>query len=75
VADFTYVPTGTGADHHRGSDHALAALLGTGTRHPQGAAGPDLTERLDLHRLPLRDEPVGDAALIENLDRARVQTA
>jgi hypothetical protein len=29
----------------------------------------------DLHRLPLRQEPIGDSALIENLDRARVQTA
>jgi len=26
-------------------------------------------------RRPLRDEPVGDATLIEYLDRARVQTA
>jgi len=26
-------------------------------------------------RLSLRDEPIGDSALIENLDRARVQTA
>jgi len=35
----------------------------------------DPGERLDLHRLPLREEPIGDAALIEHLDRARVQTA
>ena len=35
----------------------------------------DPGERLDLHRLPLREEPIGDAALIEHLDGARVQTA
>ena len=29
----------------------------------------------DLMRLSLREEPIGDAALIEDLDRARVQTA
>jgi hypothetical protein len=28
----------------------------------------------DLSRLALREEAVGDAALVENLDRARVQT-
>jgi hypothetical protein len=35
----------------------------------------DSTEPLDLHRLPLLEKPVGDAALIEHLDGARVQTA
>ena len=29
----------------------------------------------DLHRLPLRKEPIGDAPLIQNLDGACVQTA
>jgi hypothetical protein len=28
----------------------------------------DLSKRLDLHRLPLREEPLGDAALIKHLD-------
>jgi hypothetical protein len=32
-------------------------------------------EPRDLSHLPLREEPIGDAALIEHLDRARVQTA
>ena len=27
-------------------------------------------ERRDLHHLPLREEPIGDSALIENLDGA-----
>ena len=36
---------------------------------------PDPGERRDLHHLPLREEPIGDATLIEHLDRARVQTA
>ena len=35
----------------------------------------DPGEACDLHRLPLGEEPVGDAALIEHLDGARVQTA
>ena len=29
----------------------------------------------DLGHLPLREEPIGDAALVEDLDRARVQAA
>ena len=36
----------------------------------QGGPG----ERSDLHRLPLREEPIDDSTLIEDLDRARVQT-
>jgi hypothetical protein len=32
-------------------------------------------EARDLSLLPLRDEALGDAALIEHLDRARMQTA
>ena len=35
----------------------------------------DPGERLDLHRLPLVQEPISDAALVEHLDGARVQTA
>jgi hypothetical protein len=35
----------------------------------------DHCEACDLRRLSLREEPIGDAALIENLDRACVQTA
>jgi hypothetical protein len=35
----------------------------------------DPGEPLDLHRLALGEEPVRDAALIEHLDGARVQTA
>jgi hypothetical protein len=35
----------------------------------------DPGEALDLHRFPLREEPISDATLIEHLDRARVQTA
>jgi hypothetical protein len=30
----------------------------------------DPGEALDLHRLPLREEPIGDAPLIEHLDGA-----
>ena len=32
-------------------------------------------ESLDLHRLPRLEKPIGDTALIEHLDGARVQTA
>ena len=32
-------------------------------------------ESLNLHHLPLLEKPVGDAALIEHFDGARVQTA
>ena len=32
-------------------------------------------EARDLHDLPLREEAIRDATLIEHLDRARVQTA
>ena len=35
----------------------------------------DSAESLDLHRLPLSEKPIRDAALIEHLDGARVQTA
>src|SRR6185295_9269602 len=35
----------------------------------------DQGEPSDLRRLSLREEPIGDAALIEDLDGARVQTA
>ena len=35
----------------------------------------DAGELPDLDHLPLREEPIGDAALIEDLDGARVQTA
>src|SRR4051812_30325375 len=31
-------------------------------------------EARDMRRFSLREEPIGDAALIENFDRARVQT-
>ena len=34
----------------------------------------DPCERLDLHRLPFCEEPIGDAALIEHLDAAGVKT-
>jgi hypothetical protein len=37
----------------------------------QGGAG----EGRDLRHLPLRQEPIGDTALVEHLDRARLQTA
>jgi hypothetical protein len=36
---------------------------------------PDHREAGDLHHLALREEAIGDAALIEHLDRARMQTA
>ncbi len=36
---------------------------------------PDAGEPLHLHDLPRRQEPVGDAPLVEHLDGARVQTA
>jgi hypothetical protein len=36
---------------------------------------PDHVEADDLHRLSLREEPIGDSALIENLDGARMQAA
>ena len=35
----------------------------------------DAGEARDLRRLALREEPIGDAALVEHLDRARVQAA
>ena len=35
----------------------------------------DPGEARDLRHLPFREEPIGDAALIEHLDGARVQTA
>jgi hypothetical protein len=35
----------------------------------------DVREPGDLHRRALREEPVGDAALVEHLDGARVQPA
>ena len=35
----------------------------------------DPGEALDLHRLAFREEPIGTSTLIENLDRARMQTA
>ena len=35
----------------------------------------DQGEPPDLRRLSLREEPIGDAALVEDLDGARVQTA
>jgi hypothetical protein len=34
----------------------------------------DPGEPLDLRRLPLVEEPLGDAALVEHLDRAGVET-
>ena len=36
---------------------------------------PDPGETLNLHRLPRREEAIGDAALVEDLDGARVQAA
>ena len=49
---------------------------------PVGVAGgeagevePGAAERGDLGHLPLRQEPLGDPALVEHLDRARVQAA
>jgi hypothetical protein len=39
--------------------------------HVQGNPG----ESRDLHRLPLRQEPISDSTLLEDLDGARVQTA
>jgi hypothetical protein len=61
-----------------GGQHALDVLL------PQSEAvvvaggevadvQPGPGEALDLHRLPRREEPIGDPALVEHLDRARVQ--
>ena len=51
-------------------------------REPVVVAGGKVTdvqrdpgERLDLHRLPLREEPIGNTTLIEHLDGARVQAA
>ena len=51
-------------------------------RKPVGVAGGEVAdvqrdsgERRDLRHLPLRKEPIGDAALIEHLDGARMQTA
>ena len=35
----------------------------------------DAAEARDLRHLPLREEPIGNSALIEDLDGARVQTA
>src|SRR5918997_359528 len=35
----------------------------------------DVVEADDLHRLTSREEPIGDATLIEHLDRARVEAA
>ena len=65
--------------HPAGQDLLEAVLQ---QREPVGMAGgkvadvqPDPGEPRDLSRRPLREEPVGDAALIEDLDGARVQTA
>jgi len=63
-----------------GSQQALGLNLREG--EPVVVAGGEITdvqgdstEPLDLHRIPLLEKPVGDAALIERLDGARVQTA
>ena len=51
-------------------------------REPVGVAGREVADvQLDageaggLRDLPLREEPIGDPALVEHLDRARVQAA
>jgi len=50
----------------------VAILEGVGA---SSASAPVSYPAVILHRLPLREEPIGDAALIELLDGARVQTA
>lgn len=39
-----------GADHHLGSDHAVLALPGTSTWHPQGAASTQAGDQLAFQR-------------------------
>ena len=63
-----------------GSQQALGLNLREG--EPVVVAGWEITdvqadsaESLDLHRLPRLEKPIGDAALIEHFDGARVQTA
>ena len=63
-----------------GSQQALGLNLREG--EPVVVAGWEITdvqadsaESLDLHRLPLLEKPIGDAALIEHFNGARVQTA
>src|SRR5213080_2909301 len=63
-----------------GGQYALEVALPQ--RQPVVVAGGEVAdiqgdpgERLYLHRLPLREETIGDAALIEHLDGARMQTA
>jgi hypothetical protein len=63
-----------GAGHHNPVSHDWReAVVVPGGKVADVQRGQG--EARDLHDLSLREEPIGNSALIEDLDRARVQTA